>query len=419
MFNSFDNYPDDAIESLFARLAADPNPDKLDLGIGVYRDERGQVPVMAAVRDAEKELACEPLPKSYMTPLGNADYCRSIETLVFGEQHVAAQDGRLVSAQTPGAGAGLRLAAEVVHSIAPDSRVWVSEPVWDHQVDFFTSAGMDVCRYRYYDREQSELCFDDMLDDLQSIRPNDLLLLHGCCHNPTGQDLDASQWSAIADLANATGCVPLIDIAYQGFGAGIDADVEGLQILAGKVPQLMLIVSSSKSFGIYRERAGLLSIMLPPSANNKQSVRRKLRDTARELYFMAPNHGAAIVQKILSSAPLAKSWRDELNAVREHIVATRQSLKAALEAENPGFDASFLIRQRGMFSCLPICAEEQQRLEQDWHIYMLPHARVNVAAMSGNQAHTLARAFSNLCSERSDAGRPAAVGDKASQRVPA
>jgi aspartate/tyrosine/aromatic aminotransferase len=224
--------------------------------------------------------------------------------------------------------------------------------------------------------------------------------LHGCCHNPTGQDLSLDDWRSVCELVNTSGAIPFVDVAYQGFGEGIEADVAGLQLMAASVPQMLLTVSSSKSFGIYRERAGLLSVVLEPGATNVESVRRKLRDIVRQLYFMAPDHGAALVHEILSTPELARRWRDELNHVRHHVVEMRKSLRKTLEAENPGFDAAFIEHQHGMFSCLPVTPGEQLRMEQEYHIYMLPNARVNVAAMIGDQAQTVAAAFARIRADR-------------------
>jgi aspartate aminotransferase len=409
MFRELEDYENDPIEGMFVRLAGDTDPGKIDLGIGVYRDEKGRVPVMESVRRAEQQLFARALPKSYMSPLGNQDYCRDIERLVLGATHDVIEDARIVSAQTPGAGSALRAGAELAHSLAPDAVVWASKPVWDHQLEFFEKAGIRVRGYRYYEPQSATLDIDGMLEDLRAMKPNDLLLLHGCCHNPTGQDLALDQWRSVCELVNSSGAVPFVDIAYQGFGEGIDEDVAGLKLMASSVPQMLLTVSSSKSFGIYRERAGLLSIIVEPGATNADSVRRKLRDTVRQLYFMAPDHGAAVVHEILSTPELEQLWRSELDHVRERVVEMRKSLRKTIEAENPGFDATFIEKQHGMFSCLPVTAEEQRRMEEDFHIYMLPNARVNVAAMLGDQAQTVAAAFARVRADRQPAAERASA----------
>ncbi|MDH3440429.1 MAG: aromatic amino acid transaminase [Gammaproteobacteria bacterium] len=400
MFERIQNYENDPIEAMFVRLAADTDPGKIDLGIGVFRDESGKVPVMRAVRKAEQQLFARDLPKSYMSPLGNQAYCEDIEILALGADHPVLQHGRIVSAQTPGAGSALRAGAEFVHSLSPESALWASQPVWNHQLEFFDTAGMALRRYRYYDQQNAVLDIDGMLEDLGTMRQNDVLLLHGCCHNPTGQDLTIDEWRAVADVVNRTGALPFVDIAYQGFGEGIEKDVAGVRIFAELVPQMLLTVSSSKSFGIYRERAGLLSVIISPDGNDVESVQRKLRDTVRQLYFMAPDHGAAVVHEILSTPELESMWRRELDEVRAHVVNMRKALRETIETANPGFDAAFIERQHGMFSCLPVTDEEQLLMEQEYRIYMLPNARVNVAAMNAAQSAILAEAFAFIRASR-------------------
>lgn len=409
MFKEFGDYHNDPIEAMFIRLATDEDPRKIDLGIGVFRDESGKVPVMQAVRRAEQRLFARDLPKSYLSPLGNRDYCRDIERLVLGAGHPATSETRIASLQTPGAGSALRAAAELVMDLRPDAAAWVSEPIWTHQVEFFRKAGMEIRSYRYYDQPNGVLDIDGMLEDLRSMRPDDLLLLHGCCHNPTGQDLTLEQWHSVCDVVCETAAVPFVDVAYQGFGEGIEEDVAGMRYMADNVPEMLLTVSSSKSFGIYRERAGLLSVIVDEDGEDIGSVLRKLRDTARELYFMAPDHGAAIVHEILSTPELEQMWRDELDDVRHHVIAQRSALRRTIEERIPDFDASFIERQHGMFSCLPISDDEQLEIERQFHIYMLPDARVNVAAMIGDQAATLADAFAYVREARDPGAKQASA----------
>ncbi len=396
MFRELPPYEDDPIEAMFVRLAADRSAERVDLGIGVFRDASGTVPVFRAVRDAEMRIVRREESKSYIGPLGNRDYCGAVERLILGPQHPVVENGGIVSAQTPGAGGSLRVAAELVRTLSRESRVWVSKPVWPHQLEFFERAGMEVMSYRYYDQFESVMRFDDMLEDLEGMRRNDLLLLHGCCHNPTGQDLNLAQWQAVTDVVAQKGAIPLVDIAYQGFGLGVDEDVAGVRLMARKVPQMLLAVSSSKTFGIYRERAGLLSVLASAGSGAASNLKRRLRDVARQLYFMPPDHGAAIVLEILSSEELENAWRGELDEMRGEIVRKRRMLRSMLEAEVDGYDASFIERQLGMFSCLPIDAAGQRLMEDRFHIYMLPNARVNVAAMSPGHARALATAFREL-----------------------
>ena len=245
MFKNFRDYVNDPIEAMFIRLAEDHYPDKIDLGIGVFRDAFGNVPVMDVVRQAESRLIARGLPKSYLSPLGNHDYCRDIERLVLGGNHTVLQTSRIVSAQTPGAGSALRLGAALIHSLSPHSVVWVSEPTWPHQVEFFEVAGLEIRSYRYYDQAKGMLDIEGMLEDLQAMQRDDILLLHGCCHNPTGQDLDIAQWKLVADAVNSTGALPFVDVAYQGFGEGIEEDVAGGRLMIESVSEMLLAVSSN------------------------------------------------------------------------------------------------------------------------------------------------------------------------------
>ena len=400
MFRDLPRYEDDPIESMFVRLGADRSPDRMDLGIGVFRDDSGEAPVFRAVREAELRVVSREESKAYKGPLGNLDYCGVVEQSILGPEHPFLSTGNVVSMQTPGAGSALRVGAELVRSLSRESRVWVSEPVWPHQLEFFEQPGMKVMAYRYYDQFRSVLQFDEMIEDLKGMRRDDLLLLHGCCHNPTGQDLDLDQWQAVTELVMEKGATPFVDVAYQGFGQGIEEDVAGVRLMASQVPRMMLAVSSSKTFGIYRDRAGMLSVVVPPAANVATNVRRRIRDLARQLYFMPPDHGAAIVLEILSSPDLESLWRSELDGVRHEIVEKRAMLRKMLDAEIEGLDASFIERQLGMFSCLPISAHEQRLMEDLFHIYMLPNARVNVAAMKLSDARTVAGAFRELRSRR-------------------
>ena len=402
MFRELSLYEDDPIESMFVRLGADRSPARMDLGIGVFRDDSGRVPVFRAVREAELRVVRREESKSYKGPLGNLDYCRVMERLVLGPELPVPGKRSVISAQTPGAGSALRLGAELARSLSRESRVWVSDPVWPHQLEFFEQPGMKVMTYRYYDQFRSVLQFDEMLEDLKGLRRDDLLLLHGCCHNPTGQDLDLDQWQAVTELVLERGAIPFVDVAYQGFGLGIEEDLAGVRLMASQLPQMMLAVSSSKTFGIYRDRAGMLSIIVPPAADVATNLRRRIRDLARQLYFMPPDHGAAIVLEILSSPDLENLWRSELDGVRLEIVEKREMLRKMIEAEIEGFDASFIESQLGMFSCLPIDTDEQRLMEDLFHTYMLPNARVNVAAMQLSDARTLARSFRELINRRSE-----------------
>lgn len=403
MFEKLPTPVDDPIESLFQRIHDDPRADKLDLGIGVYRDESGRIPLFAAVSQAEQRMLQKAAHKGYVGPLGNMDYCRLMSALVLGVDHVRLRGPGLVMAQTPGAGGALRTAAELIKQLRPGSRVWFSDPVWLHQLDFFRNAGLEICRYRYYRTDTAELQAEAMLQDLAGMRRDDVLVLHGSCHNPTGEDPPLWLWEQLAALVSRTGAVPLVDLAYQGFGDGIEADVEGLRRMAAMVPQMILVVSSSKSFGIYRDRAGLLAL-IHDNPRQAEDLKVLLRDGIRSNYFMPPDHGAQLIATILEDAELNRMWREELDAVRRRIHSLRRLLRQELELAVPGFDAGFLERQKGMFSCLPVSQLQQQRLEREFGLFMLPHARLNFAALAQKQATRVAQAFAAVREEPADQG---------------
>ncbi len=394
MFEKITAAAEDATEAMFLRLAEDPRSDKLDLGIGIYREEGGEIPLMECVRQAERRLISEGMHKGYLNPLGNAAYCREVLKLTLGEQHPLLRDGSLVCAQTPGAGGALRTAAELVKEINANSRAWFSDPVWPHQMDFFLGAGMQIQRYRYYDLKTTERLDEAMIDDLRQMQAGDILVLHGSCHNPTGEDPDINQWQRLTQVVLDTGAIPLVDVAYQGFGDGVEEDVAGLRLMAAQVPEIILAVSSSKSFGIYRDRAGMLAFCRQGKNPQETALRHRLRDCIRRNYFMPPDHGAALIIDILSEPKLRSLWVQELNGIRQRIAGLRRDFRLAMENQLDGFDGSFLERQKGMFSCLPVDADQQQRLEKEFGIYMLPMARMNFAALAQSQIEQVAQAIS-------------------------
>ena len=395
MFSHIESYVDDPIEAFQARLQKCTLPAKLDLGLGIYRNEQGEVAVFDAVMEAERRMAEAGDDKGYRAPTGNASYIEAMEKLLFNQ----VLDGNLQvsSVQTPGAGAACRLGAEYIRELSPDSRVWVSVPNWGHQVEFFARTGLEIKYYPYYDLLNSTSQFDEILNALEAMQEGDVLLLHGCCHNPTGHGPSLQQWQALTDLCIKKRVLPLVDIAYQGFGDGIDEDLAGMQLMASQVPEMMVVVSSSKSFAVYRERAGLLSLIFNENSENIEKYQdnavRMLRDLARGLYFMPPDHGAELVAEVLKDDQLNALWRQELDSIRLRIYGLRSMLKDAIESIDPNYDANYLVEQKGMFSCLSLTPAQQQIMEEDHGIFMLPNARINFAALAQSSAGRLAEAF--------------------------
>lgn len=392
MFSALNAYTDDPIEALLARLAGDPNPEKLDLGIGTYRDERGNVAVFDSVRAAERRLLERGAHKGYRGPAGNALYTQFVERLVLGR---LTETRTVSSIQTPGAGGACHVGARLIKELAPNSVVWVSAPSWQHQIRFFEKVGLRIREYPYYDAVRSAPLFDDMFRALQGLKAQDVVLLHGSCHNPTGEDPTPQIWQQLGRLCAEKGAVPFVDVAYQGYGDGIAEDVAGLSAIASEVPETIVAVSSSKSFAVYCDRAGMLSLVSNGTRAAAANARRLLRDLARDSYFMPPEHGAAIVAEILGDDDLRSSWESEIGAVRERVRSLRHLFSEALLAA--GLRGDYVVRQKGMFSCLPLTPAEQAEMERQHGIYMLPNARMNFAALS---ERSVDRVVSALCSRR-------------------
>lgn len=398
MLESLDAIPIHPVSQVYAAFAQDSNPDKIDLGLGVYRDANGHCPIMPSVRTAMRRLAETQTTKEYMTPAGNRRYNRLMEDMVLGASHPALAAKRVVTIQTPGAGGGLRVAGEMIRRMAPDAAIWVPDPTWDHQLHVFASAGARMMPYPYYDRAGNALLFDRMLAALGGTRPGDVVLLHGCCHNPTGEDLSRDQWRALATLCTERGLVPFIDLVYQGFGDGLEEDVFGTRLIAETCPESIVVASSSKSFGIYRDRAGTLSLVGKTRAHLENAARHLALITSA-LYFMPPDAGAVLVAEVLDDEALREQWQGELAAMRTRIVELRESVCEALTSHIAGFDFAFVKRQKGMFSLLPLSASQVVKLRSYHGIYMMPDARINLAAVSPDKVERIVSAIAQILAD--------------------
>lgn len=396
MFADLPPYEDDPIEGIFRRCAADPRADKLNLSIGVFRDDSGNAPVLDCVKSAERAVLSRQETKAYVGPAGNPAYCAAIERLVLGDSHPVLSDERIRSVQTPGAGAALRVAAELIRSRNPGARIWFSDPVWLHQVDFFTRAGLAVRQHAYYDRQAHCLDFPGMMDSLEEARPGDVLVLHASCHNPTGEDLPLEAWDQLADWCTDKGVLPLVDIAYQGYGDGLEEDAAGLRAMAACVPEMMVAVSSSKSFAVYRDRVGALMLLHPSGGRKADEMLLHLVDLIRALYFMPPDLGAAVITHILNDTALRARWQEELEAARTRVTGLRRACHDHFSDALPGFDSRYMLRQKGMFSCLPVDDAQRLMLERDHGIYLMPSGRLNFAALSTASIPQLARALAAI-----------------------
>lgn len=390
MLDKLERLPADTILGLAAACRADPNPAKVDLTIGIYMDEQGQCPVFEAVRLAQQALVNEELTKAYMPPAGDEAFNLGMQRLLLGMDSAALRDNRVGTVQAPGGCGALRLGAEIIRAAAPDARVWVSDPTWPVHFPLLGSVGLSFASYRFYNPASHSVDFDAMVEDLTQAAAGDVVLLHGCCHNPCGADLSLEQWGVIADMAEAQGFTPFIDIAYQGLGDGLDRDAAGLRLLAQRLPELIVAASCSKNMGLYRERTGLVMFVCRDEANAQALVSQALV-AARRIYSMPPAHGALLAGRILSNVELASSWRAELEAMCMRINGLRGGLRRKLE-EKSGLDFSFIEREKGMFSFLGLTTEQALRLRREYSVYMLDSSRINVAGVNDRNMDYLADA---------------------------
>ena len=382
MFDSLPVLPPDSILGLAAACRADPNPDKVDLTLGVYMDETGLCPVFEAVQQAQQALVSEEQTKVYMPPQGDPDYLAGIRSLVLGEVGMASLGDRSSAVQTPGGCGAVRLGAEVLHAAAPTATVWVSDPTWPVHIPLMGSVGLQFKTYRYYSSEMKGLDFDAMISDLQEARSGDVVLLHGCCHNPSGVDPTKEQWATLAELLAERQLLPMIDFAYQGMGTGLDEDAAGIRTVLERVPEMIIAVSSSKNIGLYRERAGAV-VFVGGDARAAEAMASQAVSAARRVYSMPPAHGALLAGRVLSSPTLRSSWQTELGQICERINGLRGQFRDALTTAT-GQDFGFIGTEHGMFSFLGLSVEQAQRLREEQSVYMLDSSRINIAGLNAN-----------------------------------
>jgi aspartate aminotransferase len=393
MFDTLPVQPPDSILGLAAACRADPNPDKVDLTLGVYMNETGLCPVFESVQRAQQALVSEEQTKVYMPPQGDSDYLNGIRSLVFGEAGMAQLGDRSSAVQTPGGCGAVRLGAEVLHAAAPDATVWVSDPTWPVHIPLMGSVGLQFKTYRYYSPEMKGLDFDAMLADLQGAQSGDVVLLHGCCHNPSGVDPSPEQWDVLADLMAERQLLPMIDFAYQGMGSGLDEDAAGIRSVLERVPEMIIAVSSSKNIGLYRERAGAV-VFVGGDARAAEAMASQAVSAARRVYSMPPAHGALLAGRVLSSPALRSAWEAELGQICQRINGLRGQFEEALTTAT-GRDFGFIGTEHGMFSFLGLSVEQAQRLRAEQSVYMLDSSRINIAGLN---AHNLGRVVEAVAS---------------------
>ena len=398
MFQSLQALPPDPILGLTAAFKADANPNKIDLGMGVYKDGVGNTPIMKAVKQAEKIILQSQDSKTYVGPNGAADYNETIAKLILGQDLLRNLSKRRVTVQTPGGCGGLRLAAEFISKANTEATVWVSDPTWANHKPLIGSAGLKFKSYPYYDQESHSVKFVDMLKILQQVPQGDLVLLHGCCHNPSGADLSPEQWEAVRDVALQQGFNVFIDLAYQGMGTGLEEDVYGVRLLAESLPELIIVSSCSKNFGLYRERTGAVTLVCD-SDESCTTASTVLTAAARANYSMPPDHGAAIVQLIMSSPELRSSWEEELKDIRDRINRLRSQFVQKLKDAGIARDFSFIENEKGMFSFLGINTGQIKTLIEKYSIYLVDSSRINVASINDNNIDYLVSSLAEVLAE--------------------
>jgi aspartate aminotransferase len=394
IFANLERLPPDPILGVTTAFRADPSPGKIDLGVGVYRDGDGNTPVPAAVREAERALLAEQTTKTYVGPAGNLEFNQRIVELALGPLARGLRD-RTATLQTVGGCGALRIGAELIHASDPRATIHVSDPTWANHEPLLGSSGLALERYPYYDPATRGVAFERMISHFRNLPAGSLVLLHACCHNPTGADLSPDQWQAVAEVCEARGLVPFVDLAYQGLGDDLEADAHGLRLLAARVPQLLLAVSCSKNFGLYRERTGALAIVAE-NATRAAAIATHQARTARRIYSMPPDHGAAIVARLLADPVLRGEWADEVAAMVARMKSLRALLASRLVERRPDLDFSWVTRHRGMFSLTGIAAEATLALRGGHHLYMPPDGRINIAGVSESNVDRVADAIADV-----------------------
>ncbi|WP_299496566.1 amino acid aminotransferase [uncultured Shewanella sp.] len=382
----------DPILGLTDAFKADKRANKVNLGVGIYKDESGQTPILKSVKAAEAKLLAEESSKSYLGMEGVLAYNKAVQGLLFGENHNVIQHNRVFTAQAPGGTGSLRVAAEFVMRHTSSRTIWVSNPTWANHQNIFGSAGLEVKQYRYYKAESHGLDFEAMLSDLAAANAGDLVLLHGCCHNPTGIDLNSMQWQQVADLCLEKALVPLFDFAYQGFGEGVDEDAQGLRLVANTVPELMVANSFSKNFGLYNERIGAITVV----GNNETQASNsfsQIKSTIRALYSNPPAHGGLIVSTILADNELKALWLSELQEMRERIAQMRALFVQSLKDYGVTQDFSFISEQNGMFSFSGLSKTQVGRLRDEFGVYIVGSGRISVAGMTKTNMPVICKAI--------------------------
>ncbi|MGJ8582608.1 MAG: aromatic amino acid transaminase [Marinosulfonomonas sp.] len=389
MLTNLQAQPTDKILELMQLFRDDPRENKVDLGVGVYKNAEGVTPVMRAIKAAEKELWETQTTKAYTGLAGDPEYAKALGNLILDG---AVETDRISAVATPGGTGAIRQALELIKLAAPDATVWLSAPTWPNHPSIIRYLGMKMSEYRYFDNATRDVDFDGMKEDLKAVKAGDVVLLHGCCHNPTGANLTLEQWQEVANLLAHNGAIPLIDIAYQGFGDGLVEDATPTRYLAANLPEVLIAASCSKNFGIYRERTGLL-MAIAPTAATKPVTQGTLAFLNRQNYSFPPDHGARLVTMILNSPTLRENWQTELEETRLGMLTLRQHLAQELRERTNSDRFDFIARHRGMFSRIGATPEQVLAMRESHGIYMVGDSRLNIAGLNAQSVPILAEAI--------------------------
>lgn len=395
MLERLERLPTDPILGLMGLFRADTDPRKVDLGVGVYRDDKGDTPILTSVRRAEQAVLGRQTSKTYVAPVGNAGFNQAMARLVLGEGHPALAADRVRSIQAPGGCGALRLGAELFRSAQPDTVVHVSTPTWANHIPLLSGCGLKLERYPYYDAATGGVKFDAMMAYLDRLPARSAVLLHASCHNPTGADLSEANWRELLGLFKSRSLLPFIDIAYQGLGAGVVEDAYGIRLFCAELPEVAVAMSCSKNFGLYRERTGCLHV-ISESPTAGDALLSHLVRIARSIYSMPPDHGAAIVLEILGDSNLRELWSDELAAMRKRITGLRHELVKQLAKSCPQRDFGFIAAQKGMFSFLGVDTPQVRALREQHHVYMTDDSRINIAGLRADNLEYFAQAVARV-----------------------
>ena len=395
MFEKLDMAPPDPILGLTAAFNEETNPNKINLGVGVYKDSQGKTPVLASVKKAEERILAAEQSKSYLPIDGPPAYSRAVQELLFGADHEIIANGRAVTAQSPGGTGGLRVAGDFIYQQFPTARIWLSEPTWANHPKIFQASGLEIKTYPYFDTATNGLDFESMLAAIEQIPAGDVLLLHGCCHNPTGVGPTPEQWAQIGAVVSARGILPLVDFAYQGLGSGLSEDGVGLLALCRPGLELLVASSFSKNFGLYNERIGALTLVAA-DADGAATALSHLKIAVRTNYSNPPAHGSAIVTEVLNDPELRQQWDTEVASMRDRINGMRQLFVDTLKAKGVEGDFSFITHQLGMFSFSGLTPEQVAQLRDQYAIYIVNSGRINVAGITEANIDYLCTAIASV-----------------------